>query len=179
MRTWAEELKAYTHDYVRRGGKQNRRKQVSLIVDFLEYTDAQERVTSLHRIGARHAINFWKSHRELSEKTAYDYWLGLCKLWEWTGKPGKPPKPHKRSELTEDPAATAVNQTIFPDIAQAIRAAREARELTIPQLANLSGCELIIIEAIEAGTYDGARVSDIQHLFQILTVELTIERSLF
>jgi hypothetical protein len=179
MRTWAEELKAYTHDYVRRGGKQNRRKQVSLIVDFLEYTDAQERVTSLHRIGARHAINFWKSHRELSEKTSYDYWLGLCKLWEWTGKPGKPPKPHKLSAPTEDPAPTAVNQTVFPDISQAIRAAREARELTVQQLANLSGCELITLEEIEAGTYDGARVSDIQHLFQILAVELTIERSLF
>jgi len=179
MRTWARELESHTHDYVRRGGKQNRRKQVSLIVDFLEYTDAQERVTSLHRIGARHAINFWKAHRSLSEKTAYDYWLGLCKLWEWTGKPGKPPKPHKWSELTEEPAPTAVNQTVFPDIAQAIRAARTARQLTRQQLANLSGCELITIEEIEAGTYDGAKVSDIQHLFQILAVELTIERSLF
>jgi hypothetical protein len=179
MRTWARELESYTHDYVRRGGKQNRRKQVALIVDFLEYTDAQERVTSLHRIGARHVVNFWKAHRELSEKTAYDYWLGLCKLWEWTGKPGKPPKPHKRSVPTEEPAPTAVNQTVFPDIAQAIRAARTARQLTCQQLANLSGCELITLEAIEAGTYDDARVSDIQHLFQILAVELTIERSLF
>lgn len=179
MRTWARELESYTHDYVRRGGKQNRRKQVSLIVDFLEYTDARERVTSLHRIGARHAINFWKSHRELSEKTAYDYWLGLCKLWEWTGKPGKPPKPHKLNECPAEPAPTAVNQMVFPDIAQVIRAARAARKLTIQQLANLSGCELITLEAIEAGTYDGARVSDIQHLFRILAIELTIERRPF
>jgi hypothetical protein len=174
MRTWARELESFTHDYVRRGGKQNRRKQVSLIVDFLEYTDARERVTSLHRIGARHVINFWKSHRELSEKTAYDYWLGLCKLWEWTGKPGKPPKPHKMSEYLEDPAPTAVSPLSFPGIAQAIRAARAARKLTIQQLANLSGCELIILEAIEAGTYDGARVSDIQHLFRILDIQLVI-----
>jgi hypothetical protein len=179
MRTWAEELKSYTHDYVRRGGKQNRRKQVSLIVDFLEYTAAQERVTSLHRIGARQVIRFWKAHRELSENTAYDYWLGLCKLWEWTGKPGKPPKPHQRSEPAEDPVQTGVNQLSFPDIAQAIRAARETRNLTVQQLANLSGCEAAMLEAIEAAAYDHARVSDIQHLFRILTIELTINRSLF
>lgn len=174
MRTWARELESYTHDYVRRGGKQNRRKQVSLIEDFLEYTDARERVTSLHRIGARQVINFWKAHRNLSEKTAYDYWLGLCKLWEWTGKPGQPPKPHKRSEPTEDPAPTAVNPLSFPNIAQAIRAARKTKNLTCQQLANLSGCELITLEEIEAGTYDGAKVSDIQHLFRILDIQLVI-----
>jgi hypothetical protein len=174
MRTWAEELKSHTHDYVRRGGKQNRRKQVSLIVDFLEYTDAQERVTSLHRIGARQVINFWKAHRNLSEKTAYDYWLGLCKLWEWTGKPGQPPKPHKMNECIEEPAPTSVNPLSSTNISQAIRAARETRNLTIQQLANLSGYETITIEAIEAGTYDGARVSDIQHLFQILSIQLLI-----
>ncbi len=173
MRTWARELESFTHDYVRRGGKQNRRKQVSLIVDFLEYTDAQERVTSLHRIGARQVINFWKAHRNLSEKTAYDYWLGLCKLWEWTGKPGQPPKPHKLSAPTEEPTPTSVNQTVFTNIAQAIRAARATKNLTVQQLANLSGCELITIEDIEAGIYDHARASDIQHLFRILGIQLS------
>ncbi|MEQ1740575.1 MAG: hypothetical protein ABL884_11790, partial [Methyloglobulus sp.] len=98
MRTWVNELSEHTHNYVRRGGKHNRQKQVALIVDFLEYTDSHEKITSLHRLGARHVVNFWKAHRSLSEKTAYDYWLGLCKLWGWLGKPGKPPKPHKQFE---------------------------------------------------------------------------------
>jgi hypothetical protein len=92
MRTWARELESYTHDYVRRGGKQNRRKQVSLIVNFLEFTDAQEGLTSLHRLGKRHVINFWKGHRDMPEKSAYDHWLGLCQLWSWLGKPEKPPR---------------------------------------------------------------------------------------
>jgi hypothetical protein len=93
MRTWAEELKSHTHNYVRRGGKQNRKKQVSLIINFLEFTASQEKFTSIHELGRRHVINFWKSHRDFPEKTAYDYWLGICKLWEWCGKTEKPPKP--------------------------------------------------------------------------------------
>ncbi|MDP2203903.1 MAG: hypothetical protein Q8K07_17940, partial [Methylicorpusculum sp.] len=65
MRTWAKELESHTHDYVRRGGKQNRQKQVSLIINFLEFIDTQEGLTSLQRLGKRHVINFWKAHRHL------------------------------------------------------------------------------------------------------------------
>ncbi|MBM4206780.1 MAG: hypothetical protein FJ190_01780 [Gammaproteobacteria bacterium] len=103
MRTWARELESYTHDYVRRGGKQNRRKQVSLIVNFLEFTDALEGLTSLHRLGKRHVITFWKAHRDLPEKSAYDYWLGFCQLWIWLGKSEKPPRPHKMIAPSEEP----------------------------------------------------------------------------
>jgi len=94
MRTWVDELKSHTHHYVSRGGKQNRKKQVSLIVNFLEFTASQENFVSINRLGNRHVINFWKAHRDLPDKTAYDYWLGICKLWEWIGKNEKPPKPN-------------------------------------------------------------------------------------
>ena len=59
MRTWAKELKAHTHDYVRRGGKENRRKQVSRIIKFLRFTDSNEKITSLHRLGKRHVIEIF------------------------------------------------------------------------------------------------------------------------
>lgn len=172
MRTWAEELQAHTHDYVRRGGKQNRKKQVSLIIDFLEYTDSQEKVTSLHRLGSRHVINFWKSHRNLSEKTAYDYWLGICKLWEWIGKPDKPPKPHKMSKPTGSHDSNI--ELVFPEFSKAIKSARELKDLSIQKLANLSGCEAMVVNEIEAGKYDGAKISEVQNLLSILNIQLSI-----
>jgi hypothetical protein len=172
MRTWAEELKSHTHDYVRRGGKQNRKKQVSLIIDFLEYTDSQEKITSLHRLGSRHVINFWKSHRNLSEKTAYDYWLGICKLWEWIGKPDKPPKPHKMSEPTDSHDSNI--ELVFSEFSKAIKSARELKGLSIQKLANLSGCEAMVVNEIEAGKYDGAKISEVQNLLSILNIQLSI-----
>jgi hypothetical protein len=170
MRTWAEELKSHTHDYVRRGGKQNRKKQVSLIIDFLEYTDSQEKITSLHRLGSRHIVNFWKSHRNLSEKTSYDYWLGMCKLWEWIGKPGKPPEPHKRGEASETESSN--NKSTFTEISQAVRSARESRNWSVQKLANLSGCESMIIEDIEKGK--PASTIDLQNLLNILKMTLFV-----
>ncbi|WP_231890877.1 hypothetical protein, partial [Methylomonas koyamae] len=38
-------------------------------------------------------IAFWQAHRDLAPKTAHAYWLTLCVIWEWTDKPGQPPKP--------------------------------------------------------------------------------------
>lgn len=177
MRTWARELESYTHDYVRRGGKQNRRKQVSLIVNFLEFADAQEELTSLHRLGKRHVINFWKAHRNMPEKSAYDYWLGLCQLWSWLGKSEKPPRPHKMIVPSEEPGTNETNpKTVlcFTEISAAIKVAREAKGMPILKLANLSGCDPTILNEIEAGQYGAATISDIQNLLKILSVNLTL-----
>jgi hypothetical protein len=170
MRTWANELLEHTHNYVRRGGKHNRQKQVALIVDFLEYTDSHEKITSLHRLGTRHVVNFWKAHRNLSEKTAYDYWLGICKLWEWLGKPGKPPKPHKQFEAQEKPRQ---QQSISPDIATALRSARESQSLTVLKLANMAGCEAALIESLEAGKSDSL-FPEIQGLLRALNIKFYV-----
>lgn len=178
MRTWAKELESYTHDYVRRGGKQNRRKQVSLIVNFLEFNDAQEGLTSLHRLGKRHVINFWKAHREMPEKSAYDHWLGLCLLWSWLGKPEKPPRPHKMT--IQDSTSDHVGQqtvTCFKEFSTAIKTAREAKGMPILKLANLSGCDPTIINEIEACQYGSATISDIQNLLKVLSVNLTFART--
>lgn len=178
MRTWARELESYTHDYVRRGGKQNRRKQVSLIVSFLEFTDAQEGLTSLHRLGKRHVINFWKAHRDMPEKSAYDYWLGMCQLWSWLGKSEKPPRPHRMIAPSEEPRTNKANpQTVlcFTEFSAAIKSAREANDMPILKLANLSGCDPIVIDEIESGQYRSATISDVQDIMKILNINLTIE----
>jgi DNA-binding XRE family transcriptional regulator len=174
MRTWARELESYTHDYVRRGGKQNRRKQVSLIVNFLEFTDAQEGLTSLHRLGKRHVINFWKGHRDMPEKSAYDLWLGLCQLWIWIGKSEKPPRAHKMSDQPVKPRSDDQATLCFAEISLAIKSAREAKAMPILKLANLLGCDPKTIEEIESGTYDNLAASEIQHVFGILNIRLTI-----
>lgn len=180
MRTWAKELEAYTHHYVRRGGKQNRRKQVSLIVKFLEFTDARENLTSLHRLGKRHVIEFWQAHRQMPEKSAYDYWLGLCQLWTWLGKPEKPPRPHRITEpQTLDPPPKTRAQTtshVYTELGAAIKAARERHHWTLAQLANRSGCEIIDLERLETGAPScSLSCSDIQRLLTILAIGLHLE----
>lgn len=180
MRTWARELESYTHDYVRRGGKQNRRKQVSLIVNFLEFIDAQEGLTSLLRLGKRHVVNFWKAHREMPEKSAYDYWLGLCQLWSWIGKSEKPPRPHKMSTLHESPRTEVSDAQLlmcFTEFSSAIRSARESQNISVLKLAKSSGCEVIVINEIESGKYDNATVPLIQNLLRILNVKFSIRNS--
>jgi len=166
MRTWAEELQSHTHDYVRRGGKQNRKKQVSLIIDFLEYTDSTEKLTSLHRLGKRHVINFWKSHRNMSEKVSYDYWLGICKLWVWIDKPEKPPKPNNFVE------SDTMSNRVFTEISAVIKASRESHKYTIHKLANISGLESELIASIESGETN-IKLMDILRLFDILEIKFT------
>ncbi|MCD2453544.1 hypothetical protein GO003_024500 [Methylicorpusculum oleiharenae] len=176
MRTWAKELESHTHDYVRRGGKQNRQKQVSLIINFLEFIDTQEGLTSLQRLGKRHVINFWKAHRDLPEKSAYDYWLGLCQLWSWLGKSEKPPRPHKMAAQSDSPEAQkdqAHAALSFTEFSAAIKAARAAKRLPILKLANLSGCDPILINEIESGKYGSAAVRDIENLLRVLKIKLT------
>jgi len=167
MRTWAEELQSHTHDYVRRGGKANRKKQVSLIMDFLEYTDSTEKLTSLHRLGKRHVINFWKSHRNMSEKVSYDYWLGICKLWVWIDKPGKPPKPNNFVDQN------IISNGVFTEISSAIKVARETHKYTIQKLANMTGLEALLIESIEKGETN-ITLSDVLCLLEILKIKFTI-----
>lgn len=172
MRTWAKELKAHTHDYVRRGGKENRRKQVSRIIKFLRFTDSNEKITSLQRLGKRHVIEFWKANRDLSDKTANDYWLGICELWEWIGKSDAPPKPHRKpQDINKKPDSACL---AFAELSNAIKAARESRDLSIQKLANLSGCEAMVVNEIESGFYVNAGASDIQNLLMILNIKLSL-----
>ncbi|MBS3952401.1 MAG: helix-turn-helix domain-containing protein [Methylomicrobium sp.] len=180
MRTWAKELESHTHDYVRRGGKQNRQKQVSLIINFLEFIDTQEGLTSLHRLGKRHVINFWKAHRHLPEKSAYDYWLGLCQLWSWIGKSEKPPRPHNHLNAIACSDVVSSEQKnedlkIFDSLSEAIKAARKARGIPIQKLANMSGCEVSVIDAIESGHFSVSFL-EVQNLLVALGIRYGVSQ---
>jgi len=88
-----KKIQALAHHYVRQGAKAHRRLQVGRMIKFVEFVEQTERPHNLHEIGKRHVIAFWKAHRDLAPKTAHAYWLALCVIWEWTDKPGQPPKP--------------------------------------------------------------------------------------
>ena len=172
MFTLAKSAEKYFRDYVRGGGKDNRKIQVSRIIEFLDWAESTEKVISLHGLGRKHVIGFWKAHRELSEDTAYKYWLGISKLWEWIGKHDAPPKPFKintDSTINREDAGT-----IFSELSQAIKAARELNGLSIQRLANLSGCEAMVVNEIEAGNYENTKISELQNILRILNIHLSI-----
>lgn len=171
MPIWDKVLQEHIHNYVRQGGKENRKKQVSLIINFFEYTDSVKRIASPHQIGKNHVIAFWKSHRHLSDKAANDYWLGLCKLWEWLNKHGKPPKPNNFNDqnnklFTKPYIPTEAKCT---EVSVAIKSTRESRNLNIRQLSNMTGIEITLIESVENGQTD-ILFSDIINLLNALNI---------
>lgn len=171
MLTLAKKAERYFRDYVRGGGKENRKKQVSRIIEFLDWIESNEKVISLHELGKRHVIEFWKSHRYFSEETAYKYWLGIAKLWQWLDKHEEPPAPRKVHVM--ETQKSSPNTDRLKEIPAAIKAARERQNLTVNQLANKSGYEATLITDIENGGTD-IPVSIILHLFKILGIEISL-----
>ena len=170
MHTLAKQAEKFLMEYLRGGGKQNRKKQVVRIIEFFDWVVSTEKVKSLHGIGKNHVIGFWKSHRDLSDATAYKYWLGLCKLWEWLGKHEEPPKPFKHGVAPE--IKKLVEYPVIPELSVAIKTVREKRELSIHKLANMTGCEPWLIEAIESGKLDFS-FADIDILVKTLGIQFT------
>ena len=172
MFTLAKACEKYFGDYVRGGGKENRKTQVSRIIEFLDWVESTQKVYSLHGIGKKHVIGFWKTHRHLSEDTAYKYWLGISKLWEWIGKHEAPPKPFKIS--TENLAKTTSNNSEFSEFSKAIRAARESKKLTVQQLANMTGCEAFLIKEVESGKELDIPYKNIKVILEALNIKFIL-----
>jgi Helix-turn-helix domain len=169
MSTLVSEAEKFFTKYVRSGSKDSRKTEVARIRKFLEWVDAKREVPSLDRLGKSQVIGFWREHRGLSETTAHKYWLGISKLWKWLGKPDKPPIPLKPAELpTYTPREKKVDPH-FTDLHTFIRAFRESQQLTIGKLANMTGLETSLIEAIESGDSD-ATMADIQILIRTLGI---------
>ena len=152
---------------MRGGGKENRKKQVSRIVEFLDWVESTEKVISLHGLGKRHVIGFWKAHRDFSDETAYKYWLGIAKLWQWIGKHEEPPEPHKVQTFQK----SVLKDTVFTEISTAIKCARESKNLSIPQLANMTGLEINLIADIEIGKTDFV-FADLLRLMEFLKIDI-------
>lgn len=88
------QLAVLASGWVRKGGKQYRRRQARRMAAFLDYVQKRPdlRVEDLRQLGARHVIAWWKANRELSPSTLQGHWQALAKLWFWLGK-GTPPRP--------------------------------------------------------------------------------------
>jgi len=171
MLTLAKKAEPYFRNYVRGGGKDNRKKQVTRIIEFLDWVESNEKVTALHGIGKRQVINFWISHRDLSDETLRKYWLGIAKLWQWLDKHEEPPAPRKNHAME----AQKFNQDAdkLKEIPLAIKSARELQGLTTNQLANKSGYETALITDIENGETD-IPLSIVLRLFEILKIEISL-----
>jgi len=89
------EIQLLARDYVRKGGKQNRRKQAKRMIAL---GACAEKLGCKHlgELGKRHVIEFYKAHRDLSEAVQYQHWLSFRELWRLSQKSGEPPKPKKK-----------------------------------------------------------------------------------
>lgn len=86
-----EQVGLITNEYVRKGGKDNRRQQRSTMMAFAAYAEASG-AQNMGQVGVRHVIRYWKAHRGLAEVTKYSHWRALCILWKLAKKPGEPPR---------------------------------------------------------------------------------------
>jgi len=86
------EIRALTHDFVRHGGKTNRRKQRERMLSFAKFAAASG-APAMKEVGKKHVIAFYREHRDRKESTKYAYHLAIRKLWKLAGKPSEPPTP--------------------------------------------------------------------------------------
>lgn len=176
MLTLAKAAELYFRDYVRGGGKQNRKAQVARMTEFLDWAESNQKVYALGGLGKRHVINFWKAHRDFSDKTAYGYWLAIRQLWVWLDKHDVPPEPYKQRLQETSPVAPVEPKTGtgFTELSSAIAFAREAQNLSVQKLANMTGVEVDLIQKIERG--DEAILSaTAQVLVRTLSIQYSIK----
>lgn len=86
------EIQLLAHDYVRKGGKQNRRKQAKRMIALGAFSEGLG-CQAIGELGKRHVMEFWKAHRGLSDAVLYQHWLAFRELWRLAGKKDELPKP--------------------------------------------------------------------------------------
>jgi len=90
-----QQVERLTDNYVRKGGKDNRKQQRARILAFAAHAEASG-AREMGQVGATHVVRYWKAHRDLSDATLYSHWLALVELWKLSGKVGSPPAPRKK-----------------------------------------------------------------------------------
>lgn len=94
-----QQVEQLTDNYVRKGGKANRKQQRARILAFAAHAE-KSGARDMGQVGATHVVRYWKAHRELADSTLYSHWLALVELWKLSGKTGKPPLPRKKKPLS-------------------------------------------------------------------------------
>ena len=110
----------------------------------------------------------------------YDHWLGFCQLWSWLDKPEKPPRPHNHTGAIACSAVLSSEQhndnlTTFDSLSEALKTAQKVRGIPIQKLANMAGCEVSVINAIESG-HLSISFLEIQNLLVALGIRYDISR---
>jgi len=93
-----DDVKRLAHDYVRKGGKQNRKKQAKRMLALAEFSEGLG-CQDIGRLGKQHIIKFYKANRSLSDSVIYQHWLAFRHLWILAKKAGEPPKPRLKNEI--------------------------------------------------------------------------------
>jgi hypothetical protein len=128
------QIKTLTSGYVRKGSKENRKRQVKKMLAVIKWILSHEKINSLDQLGKRQIVAFWQAHQNLSEKTRYNYWLALCELFELMGRSDTPPAPFSLKE--DRPELLPGIQALLDNIHDT----RLARRLSAKALAKLAGC---------------------------------------
>lgn len=168
MPTLVEQCTEHLGRFVRSGGKVHREVEAAKIVSFLVWVQANDNVLRIDRLGKKQVIGFWRAHRHLSERTTYDYWLAISKLWVWIEKSDEPPRPYSPSELAAKREGWKNPQHAKPesytDFRLAISAAMTANCLGVDKLATITGVEKGDLETMLSDLDSGR----FQHLEQVM-----------
>jgi hypothetical protein len=94
------------HGYVRKGGKQSRRKRVDRLCLALRWISAAfPACRGLDQVGRKQVWQFYAAHGHLSAKTLAEYGYAFRLLWELLDRKGVPPWPV--GELLSSPPGDA------------------------------------------------------------------------
>lgn len=87
-----QEIKNLTRDYVRKGGKANRRQQYKRMIEFGLFCRDSLQTPNLAAVGKRHVVSYYKSLKKLSDATRLSHYYALKTLFSLANKapPAKP-----------------------------------------------------------------------------------------
>ena len=90
------EVLLLTRNYVRSGGKFNRKQQLQRMLAFTSFCQDQG-AKDLAQVGQKHVMAYYRDNKNLSHPTIYNHFLAITKLFELALK-NPPPRPY-RTEL--------------------------------------------------------------------------------
>lgn len=98
----SDNVKRQINDYLRHGGKTNRRQQVARLMSALRWIGQTHPMVQFpEQVGRKHVVAFWRNNRHMAPATAQGYWRVFRLLWQWLGRPDTPPPP--RNEQATGP----------------------------------------------------------------------------
>lgn len=96
-----QEIKNVTRDYVRKGGKTNRRQQHKRMIEFGLFCRDSLQTPSLAAVGKRHVVRYYKSIENFSDATRLSHYYAIKTLFSLAGK-AVPVKPFSGSDHETD-----------------------------------------------------------------------------